>query len=164
MKEKFKQDRLDFPDMCCSGHTSRWGREMEAFICPIVKQFWLLSFMQCKYCFGISQTQQLMPWADTNLHLLLKRSRDGGIEQYSSLSLSLAIFISFKHLLPTFNYCNWATGQILLGLSCLVVKRDYLWQMCSNDVELIILFFSCKHITPKRVLPSFYYQHFQHRR
>ena len=44
-------------------------------ICPIVKQIWLLSFMNCLYCycycFCISWTQQLTTWDDKSLHLLL---------------------------------------------------------------------------------------------
>ena len=31
----------------------------------------LFSFKKYPYCFRISQTQQLAPWADTRLHLLL---------------------------------------------------------------------------------------------
>ena len=42
---------------------------MKARICPIVKQVWLLPFMHCLYCFGISLTLQLTTWADTSLHL-----------------------------------------------------------------------------------------------
>ena len=56
------------------GHGALKEKEMKTCIYLIDKRILLMSFVNCLYCFGISEMQNLANWENASLHLLLLKS------------------------------------------------------------------------------------------